>query len=282
MKKLLLPATAGTLLLTSLVSHAATYSSDFSGLGPNDPLVPAANGIGPGYNGWTQSEPNPPDDPIQGPAPIAYGQAITGVGRGVAVGGLNATPTGDSFYVDHTVGIPFAFSSLSATFTMGRTNVDPTIQNRFEIGAYSAGSINLFSLVAEPSTDPDIWLIDYRSGAGSNIQLSTTQAFSINQITDMTASFTPSGLDINFALTLSAGGNTLNFSGTLPGLAAASFDSVRIAMDKVAGTNPTTNPFDAYGTNFIAVSGINAVPEPSSFLLLGLAGCAVLRRKRRA
>lgn len=260
----------GGALLGAISSSQAAIFANFSGLGSGDPLD--------GYDGWTQSEANPAVD-----SPIAYGQAVDSV-AGAAVGGWFATPEADSFYSQHTVALPFADSTLTMTFTVGRDAlVDPTVQNSFEIGAYNSGGTNLFSFVLGSSIDPDIWNMYYRTGAGSNILLTSTRAVDIDQITTMTLGFSVNGSNTDFDMSLVSGTlETLNFNGTLTGLTSESFDNLRVSMLKVPGTDPMEDPFDAYGTNYIAFNGVEVVPEPSSWMVLGLTAGALLVRRRRA
>ena len=280
MKNRILFALGSSLLLSLSSSHAAIFAN-FSGLANGDALVPS--GTGPGYDGWTQTEANP-----AALSPISYGQAVAGT-PGVAVGGQYATPEADSFQIQHTVVLPFANSSTTATFTVGRAIADP-VQNSFEIGVYGSGNANLFSLVIGRTGDPDTWNMFYRTGAGSDILLSSTYAISTDQVTNMTLNFTANGSDVDFDLTLVSGATTLNFNSAssgvdaltpLTGLASDTYDSLRVSMLHVPGTDPITEPFDAYGTNYIALTDIQAVPEPASLLLSSLAGGALLLRRRR-
>ncbi|MCF7733912.1 MAG: PEP-CTERM sorting domain-containing protein [Akkermansiaceae bacterium] len=271
---------AGSLLAVTASSSAAGFIEDFSGLNNGDALVPTGTS---GYNGWTQTEANwvDPDFPADS-YPIAWGQTVV-ADKGVAVGGWFSTPEEDSFSIQHSVGIPLIGGSVGMTFTVGRDPSIDSIQNTFEIGAFNGGGSNLFSFGLEPTGDPDAWNMYYTTGTGGNINLSTTNAVALNQVTDMDLTFSQNGFDTDFALALATLSGTLNYNGTLTGLVGEDLDSVRISMLKVPGTDPVTDPFDAYGTNFVAVSNLVVIPEPGSLMLLGLTvGASLLGRRRRA
>ena len=275
----------GSFAAVSSVSHAALFSADFSGLAANDPLVPNVGGA---YGGWTQNELNAQD--VDGEYPLAYGHAIeTAPGvfsDGVAVGAYNAIPTADTFHIDHAFGGALVGTTISLSFALD----DPAAgmgypQNTFEIGAYSSTG-NLFSFVAGATSDPAVWNMYYRIGSGSNQSVSSNFALALGQIASMTLSFTGSGADALFNLSVTGlrdSNNqlvTVTKDGTMTRMATETFDDFRVSMLKVPGTTP--GDVDSYGTNFIAIADLQVVPEPGSAALLGLAAGAVMLRRRRA
>ena len=273
----------GSFAAVSTMSHAALFIPNFSGLAENAPLVPNAGGA---YDGWTQSEANYEDAEF-GELPFAYGHSIEmapGIYQeGVSLGAYNAIPLGDTLYIDRAVGSPLVGTSTSLSFALNRVDLgvdefgDPYVnpQNTFEIGAYSTGSGNLFSFVAAATSDPEVWNMYYRIGTGSNQLLSNDFALALGQIATMSLSFTGSGADAFFNLSVIGEGMTVTQSGVMPGMATESFDTFRVSMLKVPGTEEGS--FDSYGSNFITI-----VPEPSSATLLGLAAGLVILRRRRA
>jgi hypothetical protein len=278
----------GSFTAVSTVSHAALFSPYFVGLADNAPLVP---NDGVAYDGWTQSEMNPEDD--DGEYPLAYGHSFEMapgvVYQGVSLGAYNAIPTADTLHIDHAVGGNLVGATISLNFVLNRFELvdDEGVllldelgvpymnpQNTFEIGAYSTSSGNLFSFVAGATTDPTVWNMYYRVGSGSNQLVSSNYALSPGQIATMTLSFTGSGADALFNLSLISGGMTVTKDGVMTGMATETFDDFRLSMLKVPGT--TAGEPDSYGTNSITI-----VPEPGSAALLGLAaGLLVLRRRR--
>jgi len=271
----------GSFTAVSTVSHAALFSPYFVGLADNAPLV--SNG-GVAYDGWTQSELNAEDD--DGEYPLAYGHSVEMapgvVYQGVSLGAYKAVPTLDTLHIDHAVGGDLVGATISLSFVLDRFElldefgvalVNP--QNTFEIGAYSTSSGNLFSFVAGATIDPTVWNMYYRVGSGSNQSVSNDYALSLGQVATMTLSFTGSGADALFNLSVIGEGRTVTKDGVMTGMATETFDDFRVSMLQVPGTTPGEP--DSYGTNSITI-----VPEPGSAALLGLAAGVVMLRRRRA
>lgn len=279
----------GSFTAASTVSHAALFIPNFSGLANNAPLVPNDGGA---YDGWTQSEMNYEDVEV-GEQPFAYGHSVeTAPGvtyQGVSLGAYNAIPTADTLHIDHTVGGNLVGTSTSLSFALDRFDlgddefgvpyVNP--QNTFEIGAYSTSSGNLFSFVAGATSDPTVWNMYYRIGSGSNQLVSSDFALALGQVATMTLSFTGSGADALFNLSVIGPRDetgqliTVTKDGVMTGMATETFDDFRVSMLKVPGTTAGEN--DSYGTNSITI-----IPEPGSAALLGLAAGVVMLRRRRA
>ena len=277
----------GSFAAVSTVSHAALFIPNFSGLAENAPLVP---NDGVAYDGWTQSELNYVD-PVDGELPFAYGHSVeTAPGvfqQGVQLGAYNAIPSADTLHIERAIGTPLVGTSTSLSFALIRFDlgvdgdgvpyVNP--QNTFEIGAYSTSGEstsgeNLFPFVAAATSDPDVWNMYYRIGNGSNQALSGDFALQLEQVATMTLSFTGSGANALFNLSVTTGNTTVTDSGLMTGMATETFDTLRVSMLKVPGTTAGTE--DSYGTNSIVI-----VPEPGSAALLGLAaGLLMLRRQR--
>jgi hypothetical protein len=285
----------GSFTAVSTVSHAALFTPYFVGLADDAPLVP--NG-GVAYDGWTQSEMNPEDD--DGEHPLAYGHSVEMapgvVYQGVSLGAYNSIPSGDTLHIDHAVGGDLVGATISLSFLLSRFElvdeagellldefgvalVNP--QNTFEIGAYSTSGGNLFSFVAGATIDPTVWNMYYRVGSGSNQLVSSNYAISLGQVSTMTLSFTGSGADALFNLSVIGPRDetgqliTVTKNGTMTGMATETFDDFRVSMLKAPGT--TAGEPDSYGTNSITI-----VPEPGSAALLGLAAGVVMLRRRRA
>ena len=266
---------AASLLATSFAAHATTIVPSFLDLINGAPLVNNGTGLV-GYQGWSQSEAS---DPAY---PLAYGHAI-GVNQdpGLAIGGAYSVPVADSGYISSpTLNSAFAVSSVQLSFTIGRP-VDAPLgdpNNRFEIGVYSSGS-NLFSLGFTPNiNNPNVWDLSYRVGSAVDI-VDPNNSVSLSQMTFMNLSFTNASNPLlsHFNLALTTAGQTHTYNGDIPIGPTTTIDELRVSMLKVPGTNPSTDPYAAYGTNFIAI-----VPEPTSMMLFGLAGATSLLRRRRA
>jgi hypothetical protein len=269
-------------------THAASYLSDFSGLA----LEQALDGV----DGWTQSHPNETaldelDNLVE--YPWAYGTEIITSGPGVtpvtttpaaAVGGYyNTTPTvAGAFYASHSLSLEkgmlfqmrFALNDSEGFYLDG----DPTLyggqRNSFRISFYDA-AYEVFALVFDPNPNPtaltdtnDSWNVSSSSGG---VQTSPTMAVFQDQLYTLNLSLLPRSGNLNYFYSLSSD-NTANGQGALTGL-TGQIDSMRIGIDPTAGE---------YGTNQLMFEGIAATaPEPSSFLLLAVAGSGLILRRRR-
>jgi hypothetical protein len=142
------------------------------------------------------------------------------------------------------------------------------------------GSTNLLSIIFTPQiptpSDPTVsdtngaWDVDYSSAYGSGTLNMTF--FETNQY-QFLLECVANGANTDFTLSLT-GGNTRSDTKTLSLDPSALADQFNINWAKV-GSN-------AYGSNYIALDNLAIVPEPSSALLLCLAGLGFVARRKRA
>jgi hypothetical protein len=264
--------------LSTVSSQGATYVSNFTGLGQGAALQ--------GVDGWGQNSPNYNDGFED--YPLAFGTMIDETPAG-AVGGYYDTvpPPGGRFYAYHSLSLSLmntvSFSMRfgindSAGFTVGE-NVYGNERNSFSIGFTDSADSELFSIIFDPvpgDPDPtfspgDIWNVSWSSGGNQSIPV---MAIYETQLHTLNLTLTPSGADVNFNISLTAS-NTMSSAGTLIGLSSAEITQLQIGIVEKDG---------AFGTNHLAFEGITAaIPEPSSFVILGFAGvCLTLRRRREA
>lgn len=273
--------TSAVLGLSLLSASAASYTSNFAGLGAGDSLD--------GFDGWTQSEANYSD--VDGTIPWAFGNAFStpdGPRPAAAVGGYyNTDPAvAGSFYASHTLSLVGAMA-----FTMNLAIVDSDYgfvidditygeeRNTFRVGFFGSDSSEIFALVFDPNAGTESgsntsWNVSASSGG---IKSTATMAILESQLYGLTVSLTPNGADLDYAFSLASDLNTANSSGSLTGLASSAINELRVGIDPLNGPNG-----DQYGTNHIVFDGVvAAIPEPSSLLLLAAAAGGMAFRRRR-
>lgn len=238
-------------MLAGAVSlQAATYTTNFSGV-TSDVA---------GYQGWTINDPQPS---------LSFGVTWNG-STAAALGGDFASPDVPVVGLNHTYGEALGTTTASFAFALV-DSVDFAGRDTFGF-SFKDGATNLFSVVFVPNdptqVDPEgttaTWSMFYVTGAGTfplsiAIEESTTQNFSL--------AFTPNGSSTNFSLNLSGLVRTGTFA--VPSSTIASDFALEYTADQA-------------GDNYIMVDNLSVVPEPSSFLLLGLAGLGFVSRRKRA
>lgn len=281
--KIKLALTAASLMV-ALPASAAIYTPDFSGLGDGVTLD--------GYQGWDVIPPLGADVPDV----LAYGAEVNG-DRGFQLGTALDAPA-DSTIVANRAGItgisfissgdqPTVFSTNFAL--VDSTGVSPFGDHRvsYNISLYG-GSTELFTVSFSPTNNTpsgmdDSWAVSF--GSSEAISYSGL-SYEVGEYDDggtpgdtsddlgihsLSVTFTQGiGNSVNFSATI-AGATSNTWSGTIQNVALSPLNTVQVG---------STRGSEGWGDGVIAIQGLSIVPEPSSALLVGLAGLGLLRRRR--
>jgi len=155
----------------------------------------------------------------------------------------------------------------------------------------SNGLNNVFSVAFTPdaqSLTPDAegdigkWNLSYKVGAGPTVELNMAVFDSAQYHFNL--SFTPNAdpTKTNFDLTIASavfdgGGNRIILSDGGVGLAVAP-----TAVTDKFNVSWTKGDVNGFGSNALVMDNLNVIPEPSSTLLVSLAGLGLALRRRRA
>lgn len=250
------------------VAHSAGYVMNLGAAAPGDQLVPIPDSIG--VDGWTQSEANNAAD-----QPKAF-IATVNTSTGIAVGAYYDDFANNPFYANREVSLALDGSSLSLTVgLLDSTDLFPE-RNDFSIGLLDSGGNNLATInfFANTTTyDPNI--------IGSwNVSINGNTAFAAvqdNSSYDILISFAANGTNIDYDVSLTdyqATPNVVTDDGTLTGAATETISNLRLGVDLGLSA--------AFGDNFMGVTNVSLIPEPSTTLLVGLAGIGLALRRKRA
>lgn len=261
-------------------AQAAVYFNNFNGFG-------AAGSDVHGQFGWYVSD-----------TTDQYSQVVTGNfnytsptanSKGLNLGDASAVvtpPTVAKVTMGHSFNEPAAHASASFNFVLVDSISDVSagdFRSRDSFGfSFSNGSTNLLSVILAPSsqsTDPDNdegnWDLFYSVGNGPRVSLAIIDIAELSQY-GLSFGLTPNSNPLlsNFYLTLSNGAGSL--SRNVNGLAidqATNVSDFGIFWEREGAT---------HGSSSIVVDTLNVIPEPSSMLLVGLAGLGFVSRRKRA
>lgn len=261
-------------LSLAITASGATYSTNFSSLGSFGSDVN-------GQDGWTI---NDTTDQFSFVANWNSNKAI-GLGDASVVDSL---PLGSLVELSHGISATVGTTSVNFDFALIDSSSDTTFKNRDQFGislSNGLGSVVTISFVPEVSqpVDPSDnsensgdgakWFVFYQAGSSPSVQLNMAifEGASYDFMLSLTPNANPLLSDLMLTLT---GDNALSDGAT--GLAIdpeSVSDQFNIFWAK-SGTNE-------FGSNLILMDNLTVIPEPSSILLVGLAGLGFISRRRR-
>lgn len=230
-----------------------------------------------GVDGWVINDPGSDNAP---PNPLSFVAANINGSPAAALGGWNDVPLAgapSTVYLSHSVNVGLQTASFSTQFAISASNFAFPGRDGFGF-SFRNGSNNLLtiSLVPVASLNNDAFQVRYtvgtettldaKDGVGDNMFIYHNGLYSLD------FDFTPNGNDPTFSATIS-GTNAQTFTGTATGLGSAVISNFGAEWNTIPGQE---------GNNFIVFDNVSLVPEPSSALLLGLAGFAFVSRRKRA
>ena len=265
--------------------HAAGYSTGFNKFQdgitdyPNFGNVAGLGGAAvgtPAYDGWSIS------DSTNGLS-FMVSAWLPGQGQAAGLGGISSVPTGATVGLFHDVGAVFGETRVALDFAIIDTSNDFPNRDTFGISlTNSTGTADLFTVLfvpevtqpGDPSGDTNAkWNLYYQYQGGPTIPTAMAIFEGTNPY-NFDLQFTPNGVNTDFNLTITSGVNFLNKAGLIP-----------IAPSLMTGNfgltwTPTTPGSE--GENYFVMDNLSVIPEPSSVLLLCLAGLGLVSRRRRA
>ena len=266
-----------------------TYTTNFD----NTAVYPAGDSIDSEgetspVNNWSDSDPNFPDS-----AGVIPGFSLTGTDQAVEFGGFNSSfpPTTSPAYLSHPFTPAAGGLAFDVDFIVG-ASATPALQNNTFAFTFRGATGNVFSIDFVPQTGANANSVDairYTSyttaqtaSGAAGTQTSTGQGIGLGLRYHLALSVSNASSSMEFAITPEdantglANGTPMTFNVALAnaGVGVTSFAATYI-------TAPGASP----GNNSIFFDNITAVPEPSTYAMLGLGlvGVAVrFRRKARA
>ncbi|MFM7181513.1 MAG: PEP-CTERM sorting domain-containing protein [Verrucomicrobiales bacterium] len=258
-----------TTLFFAALAHqgsAAMYFSNFTG-NPGDP----ANGV----DGWVQSE---PDSVVPTIGPKSFINPVSaGLFTGLNIGAYYDVPNSDPLTLRRS-GLNVAQvnpTELSAQFKtvfgINDSSLDFPTRDTFSLTLRDIADVSIASIVFSPATqinppsgDEDRWTVSI-NGASPFGAVFPGGAYTLGIVFDNNGYFNVRIADYATDTFAIQSGNIL----------PTSFNNIaKIELGYAKG------PGVEYGDNFFGIANTSLVPEPSSALLIGLAGLGLLRRRR--
>lgn len=268
-----------TVLAFTASAQAASYATDFQDFPLGD-----ING----RKDWSVDDPRTDIANVIQWGPSGTQNKAASIGFGYKDEFDNFMPTYSTVNLTHAYGGQFVSNDnvgTSVNLNFGIEDSGTAFPNRdtFGISLTTTGGANLFKVtftpttqVADPSVSPPlgVWAVTYTVGGGSpsttgwGVQEGDSNSFVLN--------FTAAGATTNFSLTI----NDHNWTG----------DALISPTAVIDNFNATWKPFkdptvpgnaDQAGSNALIFDNLSVVPEPSSALLICLAGLGFVARRKR-
>lgn len=168
-----------------------------------------------------------------------------------ALGGYYDVPVGNSVRLSHAVGIPFAGSSFRVNVAVISSTVLYPGRDAVGFSLCNPSGARIFNLRLEPiANNPASLNVTWSTGTGTVVHTGWSVAY--NAPYELNVKFSVAGADLAFTAAV-AGTNSFSFSGSIPGLAGETWESV--------GADFEVRGADA-GDNFMVFDDISALPPP--------------------
>ena len=191
--------------------------------------------------------------------------------QAAVLGGAFASPgpMGTEVNLFHPISIDLVSLDFFVDFSIQGSTVDAPGADNFGFSVFD-GADPLMRVAFENTAPAGFLEIVWYDNSDTRNTLPGNPALPYSASSTLTLDFTPSGGDAFFNATV-ASGNSVSFSGTLPGEGATVADNIGVDFD-----------VQEDGDNFIVFDNFtaSAVPEPGSSIL-ALLGLTVFLRRRR-
>ena len=268
-----------TALALSLNAQAVVIQENFESITTGSDLN--------GKKGWVVNDTGHPElATVQQWGAYGSGKAAF-LGFPFVDGELNYMPTLPTVNLTHTYGeqmVGIGHPGTSATFSFAIMDSTISYPNHDTFGVALTTTVgatvtNIFSVAFVPyyrqpgSVWEGVWTVHYTVGSESEVQTGWGLQ-SGNYLNDFDLSFSAAGSVTSYSLTINDG----HWTGTTAFAPSQVIDTFGVSWTPLK--DPTLYP-DQAGDNGFIFDNLTVVPEPSSALLLGLAGLGLVSRRRR-
>lgn len=231
-----------------------------------------------GVDGWTINDPGLTNG-VGGPLSFV----TTGINGTpcASLGGWNDIPVAlppTDVFLSHAAPGELQYAQFSTQFAIAASNSFYPGRDGFGFSFRDSGDNNLLtiSLVPVASVNNDAYQVRYTVGANPTVNAldgnNDPMYIYHNGLYSLSFGFTPNGANPTFSATVT-GTNAQTFTGTATGLGSSSISRFGAEWNALPGQE---------GNNFMSFDNVSLIPEPSSSLLICLAGLGFVTRRKRA